>query len=83
VPLDALDAPPTVSKDAFLGALRKGPDAHNTRVVAGRGEERVVWVRYAGPQCRPSAEVHPLGNDRFRVRERPGVAALRCFTWRL
>jgi hypothetical protein len=70
VPLDALDTPPTASKDAFLGALRKGPDAHNTRVVAGRGEERVVWVRYAGPQCRTSAEVPPA-----RKRPASGYAA--------
>ena len=80
VPLDALDAQPTPSKDAFLWDLREGPDAHD-RVVASRGEAGIVscfvWVRYAaGRQRRPNAEVSlARKRTRFRVRERPGAAA--------
>ena len=67
VPLDSLDTPPTADKDEFLGVLRKGLDAHDTRVVTGRGEDCDVWEFVWGGDMRAGSaaeppKFHPLGN---------------------
>ena len=64
VPLDALDVPPVSGEDALFSALGEGPDPHG-RVVAGRGETRVVR-REAEPAnglavCGPRGQVVHVG----------------------
>jgi hypothetical protein len=60
MPFNTLDVPSMASKDTFLAALRKGPDAHG-RVVTSGGEAVIVGRKtesaYGFAMCRPRGEV--------------------------
>ena len=60
MPFNTLDVPSMTSKDTFLAALRKGPNAHG-RVVTGGGEAVIVGREtesaYGFAMCRPCGEV--------------------------
>jgi hypothetical protein len=63
MPFNTLDVPSMASKDTFLAALCKGPNAHG-RVVTCGGEAVIVGRKtestYGFMMCRPHSELFVL-----------------------
>ena len=64
MPFDTLNVPSMASKDTFLAALRKGPNAHS-RVVTSGGKAVIVGRKtesaYGFAMCRPRGEIVHVG----------------------
>ena len=77
MPFNTLDVPPMASKDTFLAALRKGPNAHG-RVVTGSGKAVIIGRKtqsaYGFAMCGPRSEVIHV---RLEILDDPGLVCGR------